>query len=71
MANQPRLILADEPTGNLDNATGATIIDLLQSLARQDGAIVLVVTHDPTIARRTDVSYTMEDGVLTAAGATP
>jgi putative ABC transport system ATP-binding protein len=66
LANQPRLILADEPTGNLDNATGETIIDLLQSLAREDGAIVLVVTHDPTIAGRTDVSYTMEDGALTS-----
>jgi putative ABC transport system ATP-binding protein len=70
LANQPRLILADEPTGNLDNATGRKIIDLLASLASKEGAIVLVVTHDPTIAGRTDVSYTMEDGTLTSAGAT-
>ena len=67
LANDPGLILADEPTGNLDAATGDTIIDLLQSLARSEGATVIVVTHDAAIAQRTDVTFRMDDGALAVA----
>jgi putative ABC transport system ATP-binding protein len=48
----PRLLLADEPTGNLDGATGAAIIDLMFAMNREQGTTLLLVTHDEAIARR-------------------
>ena len=57
----PRLILADEPTGNLDSATGGQILDILEDLNR-NGATVLVVTHDASIAARTQRQLRLEDG---------
>lgn len=51
-AGEPRVLFADEPTGNLDGATGARIIELLFGLNEQSGATLLLVTHDPEIARR-------------------
>jgi putative ABC transport system ATP-binding protein len=50
LANEPRVLLADEPTGNLDTATGESILDLLGSLWRSDGLTIVLVTHDPAIA---------------------
>ena len=60
-----RLLLADEPTGNLDAENSTRIIDLLLSLSHDDGYCVVVVTHDPEIAARADRTYRMRDGVLT------
>ena len=61
-APRPRLLLADEPTGNLDAATGAAIIDLLFERASAAGAGLLVITHDPVIAARAGRTLRMIDG---------
>jgi putative ABC transport system ATP-binding protein len=64
LANRPKLILADEPTGNLDTATGKLIVDLLHHLARQEKTTIVAVTHDLEIARQTDVTFRLSDGKL-------
>ncbi len=64
LANKPELILADEPTGNLDEANGKMIFDLLHSLARKENATIIVVTHDLSIAGKTDKTFTLQDGRL-------
>ena len=61
LANRPRLLLADEPTGELDQATGEQIISLLDRL-HADGTSVVVVTHDPAVASRAHRLITMRDG---------
>lgn len=61
---QPRLILADEPTGNLDTKTGTTIITLLEELNRTDHITIVVVTHETHIASRTRRRITIQDGHL-------
>ncbi len=61
-APRPRLILADEPTGNLDSASGAAIIDLLFDLSAQHGATLVLVTHDAALAARCDRTVTLQDG---------
>ena len=61
-APRPQLLLADEPTGNLDATTGAAIIDLLFDRASAAGAGLLVITHDPAIAARTGRTLRMVDG---------
>jgi ABC-type lipoprotein export system ATPase subunit len=63
---QPQLLLADEPTGNLDPATAAVVLDQLLDLARQAQASVVIVTHDPAIAARADRRLTLRDGRLHA-----
>ena len=65
-APRPRLLLADEPTGNLDSATGAGIVDLLFERAGAAGAGLLVITHDPAVAARAGRTVRMADGVLAA-----
>jgi len=67
LANKPSIILADEPAGNLDSQTSSTIIELLRGLSRSEGTIVIVVTHDPTIADRADRVLQLEDGRLLPA----
>jgi ABC-type methionine transport system ATPase subunit len=62
LANQPRLILADEPTGNLDSAAGREIMDLLADLNESRSTTVIVVTHDRRVARATDRILSMRDG---------
>ena len=62
LANEPRLILADEPTGNLDSVSGDEIIQLLTRLNREQGATILVVTHDRHVARTTQRIIRMSDG---------
>ncbi|MEQ1768562.1 MAG: ABC transporter ATP-binding protein [Devosia sp.] len=62
---RPRMLLADEPTGNLDQNTGAQVIKLLFDLARQQQAAVIFVTHDPALAARADRVLTMTRGELT------
>lgn len=64
LANRPKLILADEPTGNLDSATGKLIFDRLHQLAKSQKATVIVVTHDLAIAGRTDMIFKLADGKL-------
>lgn len=59
------IILADEPTGNLDVKNSDAVIDILQALAREDGYCVIVVTHNMEIAQLSDAVYRMRDGVLT------
>jgi putative ABC transport system ATP-binding protein len=66
LGNQPKIILADEPTGNLDSATGETIIKLLSNLAKQQSTTVVVVTHDEAIAKRADRTFRLKDGKLVA-----
>ncbi len=62
MAAAPKIIFADEPTGNLDGATGAAIIDLLFARREALGATLLIITHDPALARRCDRVVAMQDG---------
>jgi len=64
LANKPNLILADEPTGNLDSATGELIFDLLHNLSRKNNTTIIVVTHDLAIAGKTDVTFKLNDGKL-------
>ena len=65
----PALVLADEPTGNLDAKTGARVLDLLVDQARGEGAALLLVTHDAAAAARADRVMAMADGRLAAAAA--
>ncbi|NLF12394.1 MAG: ABC transporter ATP-binding protein [Anaerolineaceae bacterium] len=65
LANRPRLILADEPTGNLDTAAGEEIMRLLNELNESMGTTVVVVTHDRRVARATRRILTMRDGQIT------
>jgi putative ABC transport system ATP-binding protein len=64
LANQPALLLADEPTGNLDSHRGEEILHLLADLRQRLGLTVCLVTHDPKIASLCDRTVTMRDGVL-------
>ncbi len=66
MANDPDIILADEPTGNLDSATGRVVVDILVKLAREDGKCVIIVTHDEGILDVADRAFHMMDGRLAA-----
>jgi len=65
LANKPHLILADEPTGNLDSQTGKMIFDLLHELTRSENTTIIAVTHDLSIAGKTDMTFTLQDGALT------
>lgn len=64
MIAKPRLLLADEPTGNLDQETGAVVVELMFDLARQQGTAVVLITHDPSLAARADRVFTMTSGEL-------
>jgi putative ABC transport system ATP-binding protein len=64
MANDPDIILADEPTGNLDSATGRRVVDILVKLAQDDGKCVMIVTHDEGILEVADRAFHMTDGRL-------
>jgi len=64
LANKPKLILADEPTGNLDSQTGKVIFDLLHGLAKSEHTTILVVTHDLETADKTDKVFQLSDGKL-------
>jgi putative ABC transport system ATP-binding protein len=69
LAVEPRVILADEPTGNLDTRTGNDVIDLLESLAAGRGATVVVATHDTGLASRAPRRLAMRDGTIVGAPA--
>ncbi len=62
LANRPRIILADEPTGDLDTQTGSEVVGIMYDIARQERAAVVVVTHDPIIAVKADRLLEMRDG---------
>ncbi len=62
LANQPAILLADEPTGNLDSQSGDEVMGLLEDLHSRHGMTILVVTHDMSIARRTHRALIMRDG---------
>jgi len=62
LANDPPLLLADEPTGNLDSGTGRHVIDLLLAINRSRGTTLVLVTHDPELAAVADVAIALRDG---------
>lgn len=64
LVNNPRIIFADEPTGNLDTATGAVVEDILFGLNRENGITLLVVTHDEELAARCDRRILIRDGLI-------
>ncbi|NTW61346.1 ABC transporter ATP-binding protein [Candidatus Saccharibacteria bacterium] len=64
LANKPSIILADEPTGNLDSETGKKIFDLLHKLTRSEKTTIIAVTHDMDIAGRTDRTFQLKDGKI-------
>jgi putative ABC transport system ATP-binding protein len=66
VVTNPALILADEPTGNLDSASGAQVVELLESLRRTHGVSLLVVTHDVELGRRAERHLRIVDGVITS-----
>jgi ABC-type lipoprotein export system ATPase subunit len=67
LVNQPSLLLADEPTGNLDESSGGSVMELILALAREEGAAVLLVTHSPVHAARAGRRMVLRGGVLAAA----
>ena len=67
IAGSRPLLLADEPTGNLDVKSGQEIIDLFKRLCEQDGMSILMVTHDPTLASMADRMLLLKDGVTAAS----
>jgi putative ABC transport system ATP-binding protein len=63
-SNAPRLLFADEPTGNLDSETGSRIVELLETLNRESGTTIVLVTHDLSLARRAQRIIRLADGVV-------
>jgi putative ABC transport system ATP-binding protein len=68
LASGAKVLLADEPTGNLDVANSENIMEILSGLAHEDGYCVIVVTHDLDIAKKADIVYRMTDGVISLSG---
>ena len=64
LANRPRVLLADEPTGNLDPATSDTVFSALMELVRETGLAALIATHNPELAARMDRTVRLENGRL-------
>ena len=64
LANKPQLLLADEPTGNLDSTSGAEVMQIFRKLKQEHGMTILVVTHDPAVARSTDRVVVLRDGQI-------
>ncbi len=65
LANHPKIILADEPTGDLDTKTGTEVVQIMYESAKKENASVLVVTHDPVVADRAERLFEMRDGMIT------
>jgi lipoprotein-releasing system ATP-binding protein len=68
LANRPRILLADEPTGNLDPATSSAVIANLFALVRDTGVAALIATHNMDLARHMDRVFTLKDGRLELVG---
>jgi putative ABC transport system ATP-binding protein len=64
VAQQPELLLCDEPTGQLDSDTGSRVLDLLEALHARLGFALVIATHDPDVAARAERIVTMEDGKI-------
>jgi lipoprotein-releasing system ATP-binding protein len=64
LANRPRLILADEPTGNLDEKTGNEVMDILLTLSKEEGISALIATHNNELADRMDRTVTLKEGII-------
>ncbi len=69
-SNAPRILFADEPTGNLDAATGVRVFDLLESLNRESGSTIVLVTHDAVLAKRAARTIRLADGAVISDSAT-
>ena len=70
-ANSPKILFADEPTGNLDNATGHRIFELLQSLNSEGGSTIVLVTHDISLASRASRTIRLLDGAVVEDSGAP
>jgi putative ABC transport system ATP-binding protein len=66
LAGRPKLLIADEPTGQLDSQTGRQIMRLLRTVVRSEGITALVATHDPVLIELADQTYRLDDGVITS-----
>lgn len=64
IVNQPKILFADEPTGNLDSVTGAVVEDLLFSYNKNNGTTLIIVTHDPDLALKCDIEIRIKDGKI-------
>jgi predicted ABC-type transport system involved in lysophospholipase L1 biosynthesis ATPase subunit len=69
LANDPKILLADEPTGNLDCAMTASVMDIFERLHREHGLTLIVVTHDAEVGARAERVITLRDGRIVASGA--
>jgi ABC-type lipoprotein export system ATPase subunit len=69
LVNHPRVLLADEPTGNLDSGTSEEILQMFEELNRSDGLTVILVTHDPEVARHARRVIHIRDGCIEDGGA--
>jgi putative ABC transport system ATP-binding protein len=66
LAHRPKVVFADEPTGALDSANGARVLELLLSTAGDEGASVVIVTHDTSVAEQADLRWQVQDGVVSS-----
>lgn len=66
MANDPAIILADEPTGALDSSTGRMVMDLFHKLHKEQGKTIILITHSPELAEETEKVVTIKDGIITS-----
>jgi putative ABC transport system ATP-binding protein len=64
LANEPEVVLADEPTGNLDSSTGQTVMDFLKNLNKKDGKTIIMVTHDTNVAHHAHRIEFLKDGMI-------
>lgn len=67
LSNRPKLLLADEPTGSVDAKTGAYILDMLRAINRDTGVTIVIVTHDPLLAKKVNRVVAIRDGKISAS----